>query len=260
MNFIRRLTLASLALAACGTAFAQATITHEKALAGSVTPGDVVGYPVWITQAGHYKLMGNLVVPAGSAGIEIRADNVTLDLNGFSVIGPVTCAGTVGSAQMCSAANQQVHGIEVKNANAHIRNGSVVGFAGDGISVLGSLAVISDVTVRYNAGTGLSISSVGERHARVSRVMADRNGQKGIAAAHSLVSDCVASNNASFGLTVSFSGVLSNSIASGNLIGLWASYGSVFRDNSLANNKNGPSMVTNNAVSGGGNFDGSGLF
>jgi hypothetical protein len=249
-----------LALAAlCGTAFAQATITHDKALAGGVTPGDIVGYPVWITQPGHFKLMGNLVVPAGFKGIEIRADNVTLDLNGFSVIGPVTCAGTVGSQQMCSADDQQMHGIEVKASNATIRNGSVVGFAGDGIAVGGSLAVISDVTVRYNAKTGLSIGSVGEHHARVTRVMADRNGDSGITAAHSVISDCVASNNYLFGIRATQSSLLSNSIASGNRVGLMVTSGTVFRDNNLANNSNG-ATASSNAFSAGGNFNGTSLF
>jgi hypothetical protein len=45
------------------------------------------GFPYTISQSGSYKLSGNLVVPAGSAAIQISASYVTLDLNGFTVIG-----------------------------------------------------------------------------------------------------------------------------------------------------------------------------
>ena len=53
------------------------------------------GFPYVITQSGSYRLSGNLTVPSGVDGIDINADNVTLDLNGFSIVGPVTCNGTL---------------------------------------------------------------------------------------------------------------------------------------------------------------------
>lgn len=43
------------------------------------------GFPYTISQAGSYKLSGNLLVPNGVQGIVISASNVTLDLNGFSI-------------------------------------------------------------------------------------------------------------------------------------------------------------------------------
>ena len=49
------------------------------------------GFPFKITQAGSYKLSSNLQVPASVDGIDILADHVTLDLNGFAIIGPVSC-------------------------------------------------------------------------------------------------------------------------------------------------------------------------
>jgi hypothetical protein len=51
-----------------------------------VTPGDDPGFPVTISQSGSYRLTGNLVVPAYVDGINVNASNVTLDLNGFSII------------------------------------------------------------------------------------------------------------------------------------------------------------------------------
>src|SRR5258707_1116396 len=52
------------------------------------------GFPYTITQPGSYKLSGNLTVPNGNTtAIVIASDHVTLDLNGFSILGPVDCSG-----------------------------------------------------------------------------------------------------------------------------------------------------------------------
>src|ERR1700722_13317331 len=52
------------------------------------------GFPYKITQAGSYKLSGNLSVPVNVNGIEINASNVTLDLNGFDISAPGRCEGS----------------------------------------------------------------------------------------------------------------------------------------------------------------------
>jgi hypothetical protein len=48
-------------------------ITHTKALAGNITPGDPPGYPITLSKTGSYKLGGNLIPGAGKNGIEITA-------------------------------------------------------------------------------------------------------------------------------------------------------------------------------------------
>ena len=69
-------------------------IDQNRALAGNVAPGDAPGFPITISQAGSYRLSGNLTVTdPNTVAIQITADFVTLDLNGFSVIGPNVCAG-----------------------------------------------------------------------------------------------------------------------------------------------------------------------
>ena len=67
-------------------------INQAAALAGGITPCDAPGFPVTISQPGSYRLTSNLIVPdAATNGIQITANDVTLDLNGFSIIGPNTC-------------------------------------------------------------------------------------------------------------------------------------------------------------------------
>src|SRR5438270_1570559 len=69
-------------------------IDQNRALAGNVTPGDAPGFPVTISVPGSYRLSGNLMVPdAHTSAISITADHVTIDLNGFSIIGPTVCTG-----------------------------------------------------------------------------------------------------------------------------------------------------------------------
>ena len=70
-----------------------AEINQTAALAGGVTPADTPGFPVTLSQPGSYVLTSNLVVSTEVIGIDVTADNVSIDLNGFSLIGPTTCTG-----------------------------------------------------------------------------------------------------------------------------------------------------------------------
>src|SRR5262245_9419341 len=74
-------------------------ISQTCAAAGCFT-GDVAGFPVTITQPGSYRLSSNLDVgtaatSANITAVEIRANGVTLDLNGFTISGPATCTNGV---------------------------------------------------------------------------------------------------------------------------------------------------------------------
>src|SRR5215472_14139869 len=85
------LAFASAALAADGVVLInQSTITNG--LPGCPTGGH---FPIMICQSGSYRLSGNLTISDANAdGIDINSDNVTLDLNGFSILGPVVCSGS----------------------------------------------------------------------------------------------------------------------------------------------------------------------
>jgi hypothetical protein len=144
--------------------------------------GDTAGFPVDIIEAGSYLLTGNLIAPTASTTmIRINADNVTLDLNGFSIIGPVECTGT---PTVCDTPDPN--------------NGS--GIAGGASSV-----TIKNGTVRGMGSRGIDFQLGEDIRVRDMRVIS--NGEKGIlAGARSVVSNCTISINGDVGLWLDGSG------------------------------------------------------
>ena len=119
------LAFASAALAVDGTVLInQSTITNG--LTGCPTGGH---FPIIICQSGSYRLSGNITVPdANTDAIHINADNVSLDLNGFAILGPATCqAGTF--PVRCSATGFGF-GIVSDSNNIGVSNGAVNGMGG----------------------------------------------------------------------------------------------------------------------------------
>jgi hypothetical protein len=75
-------------------------INQARALRGGVTPADAPGFPVTIDRAGSYRLTTDLTLPESAAagnGIEIEAGEVTLDLNGFALVGREGSCGSAGT-------------------------------------------------------------------------------------------------------------------------------------------------------------------
>lgn len=100
-------------------------INQSTALAGNVTPGDAPGFPVTISVTGSYKLSGNLTVPdANTTAIQITADDVTIDLNGFSILGPTVCSGVPVTS--CSPMGSGA-GILSQKSNITLSNGKIRG-------------------------------------------------------------------------------------------------------------------------------------
>jgi len=103
-------------------------ISQVGAIAGGVTPGDTAGYPVSLTTSGSYVLTSNLTVTGTSAAISIDADDVTVDLNGFTISGPVICSGS-GSTLQCSTGASSGAGVQNNSyARLTVRDGVIRGF------------------------------------------------------------------------------------------------------------------------------------
>ena len=182
---IHFIAAALLALAAVSNAQAQTTIDQNKALAGNITPGDAAGFPITLSLPGSYKLTSNLVVPAFTRGVLIQADGVTLDLNGFSISGPVTCNAAVSPPCSVPAGNTQ-HGVLSSGAATVIHSGSIRGFAGSGIVITEpGGGVVQDMLLANNSASGLAIESIGGPFSasgvRIVRTTAVQNGGSGFA-------------------------------------------------------------------------------
>jgi len=119
-------------------------INQARALAGGVSAGDAPGFPVSINTPGYYVLTSNLTVPNSSTtAIQINANNVTIDLNGFAILGPNVCA-TDGFtvAQPCTQPSGSPFvgvGVDAGSAvafnvnNTRIVNGTIDGMGGIGV-------------------------------------------------------------------------------------------------------------------------------
>jgi hypothetical protein len=231
MIHTRRLMAAAL-LTVSNAAFAQAVIDQNRALAGNVTPGDTAGYPITISQPGSYKLTSNLYAPADAAGIVITVPGVTLDLNGFSLIGAGTCSRISETRQvLCTASNLSKSGIDT-GPGATVRNGAVQGFSGPGIFANAGSTVLERLRVQQNAASGIhsgpnatstrivdTISELNGHHgadvvrAVVTGSQFQLNGMNGVQALITMVLDTSALHNFSIGLS---GGSVGRTVAFGN--------------------------------------------
>jgi hypothetical protein len=131
-------------------------INQSAALAGNVTPGDAPGFPVTISVSGSYRLSGNLTVPdANTTAIRIAADDVTVDLNGFSIIGPIVCSG---GPPVTSCSPGTGAGIFSDKANTTVLNGTIRGMA-DGIDLFGEHSRAERIHAIGNGGNGIAVES-----------------------------------------------------------------------------------------------------
>lgn len=130
-------------------------ISQVKANVGDYLPGDSPGFPVTISQPGSYRLQGNLSVtdPTKNA-IEITASDVTLDLAGFRISGPVVCGGLSAATIACSTATTSAGVYAANRQSVVVRNGTIRGF-GYGVR-LGNYSRAEALQIAHSANTGIS--------------------------------------------------------------------------------------------------------
>ena len=178
-----------------------------------------------ITQSGSYYLTGNITGVAGKSGIEIAADNVTIDMMGFSLIG-VPSAGS---------------GITVAEGgnwlSMTIRNGKITEWGKSGVELSFGLstrsfnAIIENIQASKNGESGLNCGRFGI----IRHCVTDGNTLSGIAAIDGLVESCTSSRNGSRGITSAL--VIKSCTASENgADGLNATSGGVITQSTSSNN------------------------
>jgi hypothetical protein len=161
-------------------------INQARALAGGVSPGDTAGFPVLLSVPGSYRLTGDLDVrgettPENVTAIRIAAHDVTLDLNGFGVVGPVVCTG--GPPPTSCVPVGTGFGIDGRSfTNTRVTNGSVRGFR---YGVWTGFATLDRVQAIGNQEWGITIQGSAtfggfpQGGGRITDCLAARNGGTG---------------------------------------------------------------------------------
>jgi hypothetical protein len=212
--------LAALSLLPAAPAFAdgEIQITHAKALAGNVTPGDAAGYPVTISIPGTFQLASNLFVAANKIGIQVISQDVTIDLNGFKLEGSdVAWYGITGSVDAVT-----------------IENGTITRFKFDGINGgTGNYWIVNNLRSIENGRDGINISTASQ--IRNSTVAA--NGDEGIVCGEGcLVEGNVVQQNGDYGVSIYSGVVLGNTIVGNADYGIISAAGAGFGNNMLTQN------------------------
>ncbi len=247
----KMLKLATLALLASLTfslqvsnAFAQGSLTPPGAPGPTMmtlsqieprTP--ISSLPFTISTPGSYYVTANLATTLNQNGIIIAADNVTIDLNGFTLSGG---GGSSGEGIWAATARQ----------NVTVRNGTVRNWPGSGINLYDSgsgLVALQNIHSISNGFTGIAVKN----GSSVTDCLAVGNGIRGILVDNDCrVEHCKASGNASLGIGAVANCQLLNNQSTGNGTGLSitgtsnlisgnvvmlnaANYGIVFQGNQL---------------------------
>ncbi|GAB4549064.1 MAG: hypothetical protein Tsb0013_10050 [Phycisphaerales bacterium] len=221
------------------------------------TPGSATARHV-ISSSGSYYLTGPLTVSGVDTAIEVRAPNVTIDLNGYTVSSS-TLFGQAQSGIIVAAGVPDA----VVGGTLTVKNGVITGFASRGVGTFDAddSLILREVVFKENAN---GVSSLGDCDARGCLFI--RNTGTGISTGRgSIVRDCRALENGGIGINV-FGGYAEGCVASrngldgisvGGLDGGDDEWASVARHNVINNNGDfGVSglnaMIEHNAIAGNG--------
>jgi parallel beta-helix repeat protein len=181
------------------------------------TPGDT-DYLFIISQPGSYYLTTNVVGVSGQSGIEIATNNVTLDLNGYSLQGGVPAIWTQGNG---------IYIAGLYPANITLRNGTVSGWGYKGVYIPPWNAVnivLERLNVFDNEEDGIDMTGSG------------------------VVRDCVATDNGLTGIAASLGVIVRDCTSEGNDGGIVCNHGII--SGCTVNNCGGGIVIASGIVSG----------
>jgi hypothetical protein len=187
-NLLLLLTALSALATSGGAAAAQEVIKQ--------TPTTV--FPIKITRPGSYVLASNLILTGGTDAIDVKANYVSINLNGFSIIGPGSGSG-VG-----------ING--ASNVGISVTNGNVTKMGSRGL-LLGDDALVKGVNAIANGSDGIA---TGYRSAVVD-CGGNRNGGAGIVCGDDcLIQDNTADANAIDGMYIGGGSTIIHNVAGDN--------------------------------------------
>jgi parallel beta-helix repeat protein len=190
VHFLRVGFVVSVLVIAAASSFAQGSLVPPGAPAPmfktlqQIEPRTPISaLPFVITAPGSYYVATNLSGAAGQHGITITGARVTLDLMGFEL------RGVAGS----------LSGIYLNGATSpHVRNGSIVGWAQDGINGTNAGGgIIEELRISNNGRYGLSFNS----GSQIRKCIVFANGNVGILLSNDVeIDDCVSNGNGTHGI------------------------------------------------------------
>ena len=181
-----------------------------KSLAQIEPRTPISSLPYTITNPGSYYVTTNLTGVSGANGITIASGDVTLDLNGFALV------GVPGS----------LHGVfvftNVFYLNLTVRNGTVRGWDGNGVEAFnGENVILEDLTVSDTGGFGIDAYGGVIRDCQV-----DSSGDTGIVGDVSEIRHCVV-ENAGFDGIDAYDSQVRDCVVEFNQYGIYAAPGKV---------------------------------
>jgi len=156
--------------------------------------------PFVITNSGSFYFTTNLTGAAGLSGIIVQADDVTLDLSGFALI------GTAGSSNGIACPNPR--------SNLVVRNGTIRNWGGHGLDAsLVNQCRVENLRALANGGAGIAVGI----NAALGQCNATDNTGAGIqTGTATIVTGCVAAKNGGSGLVVDSAANVTDCTAQGN--------------------------------------------
>lgn len=175
---------------------------------GGAVGTKITSVPYTINNPGFYFFSGNLSYSGSGNAITVSADDVTLDLMGFSL----TNAGAKGSTKgICMSGR----------TNVEIRNGTLRGFdcgVDETDEINGNKHRVINVRATNN-GNGISLG--GKNHL-IKNCSASNNSFEGLYADSGLITDSVANNNGAYGIVIKGPGsVLGNTACNNTSENFW---------------------------------------
>lgn len=191
----------------------------RTAINSTNTPGDA-NSAFKITQSGSYYLTQNFSILGlfdDLHAIEIAANNVTIDLNGFSL------TGLSGALSGIVTDGGDYHGITIRNGTIQSFNYGIDLDRNDGTDVM-----IEDLKVFNNEFTGILLTS-----GHVRRCIVKDNGLTGIeVTSNAIIEGCTSSDNDRHGIDVGVVSIVRDCIVRSNFNdGIQVSSSCIVRDN-----------------------------
>jgi len=177
--------------------------TIVQSLAGSATATHVIDAP------GSYFLTGPILGVAGKNGIEIISDGVSLDLNGFALVG---APGSLDGVRVEPAGFDE-HDTPIPRIDITVHNGSARNWDGDGFNLKNaSTGAAHDLHASNNGVDGFHIGS----GFTIKSCVAQENLDDGFELSpRSIVSSCIASGSGDDGFDLGSGSVITNCSARG---------------------------------------------